>query len=196
MIYAPCWSCEVATALFFLPLLSAQAYFGRQFGFEVNDQWVCIFFSLIWLSCLICWHHLMGLFFRNSNQNTTQLNMSKNSRLSTRISCSMIWENQCQCFVVQEILWTLAIPLKVSQLKPLLIYKTLFFRNRWLVCLKLCNGKSWWVVSCSLWFVKCCGESCGSAHLCVDSLCFYCICLAFTDFMSNLRSTAICLLSL
>lgn len=56
----------------------------------------------------------------------------------------------------------------------------LFFRNRWLVCLNLCNGKSWWVPSCSLWLVKC---SVNAVHRAVDPLillyvhCVYGVCL-------------------
>lgn len=65
--------------------------------------------------------------------------------------------------------------------------KLLFFRNRWLVCLKLCNGKSWWVQSCSLWFVKC---SVNAVERAVDPLislyihCVYGDRLAWYIFMS------------
>lgn len=49
----------------------------------------------------------------------------------------------------------------------------LFFRNRWLVRLKLCNGKSWWVPSCLLWFVKCFEGKCRHTHLTVHRLCLW-----------------------
>lgn len=58
----------------------------------------------------------------------------------------------------------------------------LFFRNRWLGRLKLCNGKSWWVPSGSLWFVKCFKEKCSSAHPTVQPLC-----LAPPHFMATAR---------
>lgn len=71
-----------------------------------------------------------------------------------------------------------------------LMIKLLFFRNRWLVCLKLCNGKSWWVPSCSLWFVKC---SVNTVERAVDPLIslyihrVYGVCLAWYIFMSLSR---------
>ncbi len=75
-----------------------------------------------------------------------------------------------------------------SHLKLVLMLKLLFFRNRWLVCLKLCNGKSWWVPSFSLWFVKC---SVNAVERAVDPLislyihCVYGVCLASAHFMSH-----------
>lgn len=68
-------------------------------------------------------------------------------------------------------------------LKLVLMLRLLFFRNRWLVCLKLCNGKSWWVPSCSLWFVEC---SVNAVERAVDPLillyihCVYGVCLSLS----------------
>lgn len=81
-----------------------------------------------------------------------------------------------------------------SHLKLVLMFKLLSFRNCWLLCLKLCNGKSWWVPSWFLWFVK---FSVNTVERVVDPLtslyiqCVYGACLT-----SALRTPAIHLLNL